>query len=821
MKKLFTLALALMGFAGVVNAATVDDIAVCKHSYVLCFDDWDNNGGGKPGKGQLFGNGFFLDVTGGSVSTGKGKVNLSVLNEADDNHVNQYIVDKYGADYPDDHFNSWRLKNAQDMIAMKVTAKSKLIFFLQGNNKSGKDARIPKISKNADLSDPLNDAPDADFPTTDAGFRYEWTAPDDMLIYIGTYNGDTFFSYLIVEANEAPGTPTIKLGDQKFEDGLWFREVICKANDMVEEGSTEKIPTIVTYTTDGSAPTAASPIYTEPIKCYKDMTVKFQAFMNLGDGKPSADLICDGADNDANVNFKFDAPTITVDGANIAISTPYAEQNGTNFYKLNGGDAIQGDAATLTESATIVAYTEITNGEYGKFTSGSSTKDAYVLNAIKEKKTIAITSADIVVDEEATATSTDGSTVYKVENGAISADKTDFFVKNLTFNVLKDAKAQYQVPEGQEAYIQMSNTNIVFKVAAGDKVKVKVVCSKNSCKNIDADDAAEDKLDNGCTPDRQCYVNVSGTNYCLTDADGNHTNDLKLYPDANVFEFELAGGKNVTTKDEEGNETTTFEAADTYYTFQKYSGTGNILISSIEITPEAAIEAEIWTVAGGSKLMGSDWKTDDTANDMKTTDGVTYTLVKENVVLEKGVTYEFKVAKDHAWTESYPGSNATLTVEETATYKVTFTFNSETKDVNAKAEKTGEAVVGEKTYSVIGTINGGDWNTDSDMTKNADGTYSVTITGVKAGTYEFKVRIDHDWSEAYPSSNYKFTAEADGDYVITFNPETKEITVSAATGINSILNDKASDSRWTLNGQQVDNNYKGVVIMKGKKMIQK
>ena len=585
MKKIFTLVLALMGFAGVVNAATVDDIAVCKHSYVLCFDDWDNNGGAKPGKGQLFGNGFFLDVTGGSVATNKGKVNLSVLNEADDNHVNQYIVDKYGADYPDDHFNSWRLKNAQDMIAMKVTAKSKLIFFLQGNNKTGKDARIPKISKNADLSDPLNDAPDADFPTTDAGFRYEWTAPDDMLIYIGTYNGDTFFSYLIVEANEAPGTPTVKLGDQKYEGGLWFREVICKANDMVEEGSTEKIPTIVTYTTDGSAPTAASPIYTEPIKCYKDMTVKFQAFMNLGDGKPSADLICDGADNDANVNFKFDAPTITVDGANVAISTPYAEQNGTNFYKLNGGDAIQGDAATLTESATIVAYTEITNGEYGKFTSGSSTKDAYVLNAIKEKKTIAITSADVVVDEEATATSTDGSTVYKVENGAISADKMDFFVKNLTFGVLKDAKAQYQVPEGQEAYIQMSNTNITFMVASGEKVKVKVVCSKNSCKNLDADDAAEDKLDNGCTPDRQCYVNVSGTNYCLTDAEGNHTNDLKLYPDANVFEFELAGGKNVTTKDEEGNETTTFEAGDTYYTFQKYSGTGNILISSIEIEP--------------------------------------------------------------------------------------------------------------------------------------------------------------------------------------------------------------------------------------------
>ena len=254
-----------------------------------------------------------------------------------------------------------------------------------------------------------------------------------------------------------------------------------------------------------------------------------------------------------------------------------------------------------------------------------------------------------------------------------------------------------------------------------------------------------------------------------------------------------------------------------------FSTEDNVIIKSNDVTiysGSSAIAPDTWTIAGGSKLMGSDWKTDDTANDMKTTDGVIFTLVKENVVLEKGVTYEFKVAKNHSWDEAYPSSNATLTVEETATYKVTFTFDSDTKELTADAEKTGEAVVGEKTYSVIGTINGS-WDVDSDMTKNADGTYSVTITGVKAGSYEFKVRIDHDWSEAYPSSNYKFTAEADGDYVITFNPETKEITVSAATGINSIQNDKANESRWTLNGQQVDSNYKGVVIMKGKKTIQK
>ena len=83
-------------------------------------------------------------------------------------------------------------------------------------------------------------------------------------------------------------------------------------------------------------------------------------------------------------------------------------------------------------------------------------------------------------------------------------------------------------------------------------------------------------------------MTVSGTNYCLKDAEGNETNDLKLYPNANKFDFDLEGGKYVTTKDAEENDVTTFEAADTYYTFQKYSGTGNILISSIEIEPNGA-----------------------------------------------------------------------------------------------------------------------------------------------------------------------------------------------------------------------------------------
>ncbi len=555
MKKLFTLVVALMAFAGVANAATVDDLEPLKHSYVLVCDEL----GARPGKGVIFGANHFLDVTGGNTATNKGKVDLSV---ADGTLVTEEIAAKYGEEYGGEHMNFLRLKNDQDVIAMKVTAKTKIIIFYNNNGAErypmfGADSKptTNPIANQGTISETVNKIA-----------RCEWIADDDMTVYIGGKGGDQFLSFIIVEANEAPGSPTVKVGDQTFENGLWFREVTCKANPATEEGSDEQIPTLVTYTTDGTAPTAASPIYSEPIKCYKDMTVKFQAFLDFGDGQAWDEALLDGADNEANVEFSFDAPTIETNGASFTIVTPYAEQNGANMYSVNGEEAVRGDGKTLTESATVSAYTEIANGTYATFTSKTTTQDVYVLNPIKEKKVIAVTNAEIILDEEATATSTTGE-VYKVENGEISADKMDFFVKNLEFTAV--ANTDYQV-DGQEAYIKMNNTRITFLVAAGDVVNVKVTTSKNSCKTLNPDN------DESVTTDRKNYVNVSGTNY---------GNDDVTAEDGNIIEFTVKGGKDVTTTDEEGVSVTTLEPADTYYTFQKYSGTGNILVASIEFTP--------------------------------------------------------------------------------------------------------------------------------------------------------------------------------------------------------------------------------------------
>lgn len=550
MKKLFTLACALLGMIGAVKAASVDDIAVCKHSYVLVADDYTNNGTGARTKGGLFGDGFFLDVTGGSVATNKGKSNPAEMITPEDGEPYYRYGEAFAKKYEDvgEHYNSLRIKNAQDVIAMKVTAKSKIIILMHGNNTTGTKARIPKIAKDEKLNEALNAAPGEDHPKVDTGFMYEWTAPDDMTIYIGSYNGDAFIGMIIVEANEAPGTPTVKVGPQTYENGLWFREVTCKANDATEEGSDEAIPTVVTYTTDGTTPTAASPVYTAPIKCYKDQSVKFQAFLDLGDNKADDALICDGADNEGIVSFSFNAPTITVDGANVTIESEY--EGAENYYKLGEGNYVKDNSVTLTESYTVTAYSEIVNGSYAIFTTKTTSKDVYVLSPIKEKKTITATGT-VVVDDEATATSTTG-TIYKVEDGVINVDKADFFVKNPEFAVVKDAK--YQVPDGNEVYIKMNNTNITFMVAEGDSVDVVVTCSKNSCKTFN------ETNDENVTTDRKCYVNVSGKTYGTEDI----TMQNEDGTDGNIIKFGLNAGT---------------------YTFQKYSGTGNIMVASIEIIP--------------------------------------------------------------------------------------------------------------------------------------------------------------------------------------------------------------------------------------------
>lgn len=222
------------------------------------------------------------------------------------------------------------------------------------------------------------------------------------------------------------------------------------------------------------------------------------------------------------------------------------------------------------------------------------------------------------------------------------------------------------------------------------------------------------------------------------------------------------------------------------------------LLTAVMMMPFAA-NAATYTVAGSAAILNGDanWAEKNADNDMTSTDGVNYTLEIKGISVEAD-KYYFKVVQDHSWDNCWPSSNFEFVISETAKYDITYTFNAETKDINATATKVG-AFEGstDKTYTVAGapektgagvddSLFGKTWEptlTANDMVKGDDGIYRLTKENVtlEAKIYEYKVVVNHAWGTSYPSSNAKLEITEAGNYNVTFtfNESTKEVGATA------------------------------------------
>lgn len=89
---------------------------------------------------------------------------------------------------------------------------------------------------------------------------------------------------------------------------------------------------------------------------------------------------------------------------------------------------------------------------------------------------------------------------------------------------------------------------------------------------------------------------------------------------------------------------------------------------------------------------GENWNNNVAANVMTTSNNTTYTLTLTGVELTKDVNYSYKIIEKGSWTEYYPntGDNASFSVNQSAIYTVTYTFNVSTLTCVVTKTKTGE-----------------------------------------------------------------------------------------------------------------------------------
>ena len=199
-------------------------------------------------------------------------------------------------------------------------------------------------------------------------------------------------------------------------------------------------------------------------------------------------------------------------------------------------------------------------------------------------------------------------------------------------------------------------------------------------------------------------------------------------------------------------------------------------------TPEDPEPVETtYYVAGSAGLCGVEWANNDPVNAMtKDTDG----LYKKTFEKIPAGTYEFKVT-DGTWDNCWGMDGQNYVFTTTAEKNITITFNADTKEIGVILV---DPIV-EDLYTVAGygTLCGTEWdpaNLNNKLSLNADGLYEKTYFSVPADTYQFKV-TDGTWTNSWGkdggSDNFEFTTEAESNVTITFDPETKQITVTTVT----------------------------------------
>ncbi len=153
-------------------------------------------------------------------------------------------------------------------------------------------------------------------------------------------------------------------------------------------------------------------------------------------------------------------------------------------------------------------------------------------------------------------------------------------------------------------------------------------------------------------------------------------------------------------------------------------------------------------------------------------------------------SYEFKVALDEAWTESYPGGNVAFASATGDT--ITFTYTAATNEVAVAIDPfiPPSVTIAGSLQSELGCP--GDWQPDCAATHlvydAVDDVWQGTFS-LPAGSYEYKAAVDDSWDENYGANaqfngaNVALDLATPTDVKFYFDETTKWVTDSVTSTI--------------------------------------
>ena len=240
---------------------------------------------------------------------------------------------------------------------------------------------------------------------------------------------------------------------------------------------------------------------------------------------------------------------------------------------------------------------------------------------------------------------------------------------------------------------------------------------------LDFTDATNPQVDvqftKNVTPTYDYYIAGNGWTCDLTwiaDGCGMAEGQYKAHVQPGTYEFKVTDGTwdntwgiesvdaTQSTPGYEGTDNVKFSVSSEANITVSFDGTSIILLSDVPFG-EATITS--WTAVGEAGLFENAWTPTDESNDMQFVGGV-YQLVKTGLTLE-AKDYLYKFTANHTWNVSeIPSGNATLTIAEAGTYKVTFSLNPATGEYNAVPEKetptSADEAVEDSIYATSGTV---------------------------------------------------------------------------------------------------------------------